>query len=264
MKPRLIALDIDGTLLAPRVAPDSLPDAAITEVIKAHISAGTVVVLATGRMYPGTARIARHLGIEHPLICQQGASIHALDGRLTASTPIDLALALAIAGYAHDAGLGLAWFNAERYLVTALNPAAEHFAAVSDVTAEVHSSPERSGVAPHGVDVISCVDHGPRIHRELGDRFGADAQLLDFGTVTAAYAPVATKGQSVAALAESLGIAAGASVAIGDSANDASMLSWAGLGATPEHCDSYARAAADRVLEGQGTAGVTRLLEQLL
>ena len=79
---RLIALDIDGTLIPPGGGHVALPDAAITSAIADLNRAGVVVVLASGRMYPGTARIARHLGLTTPLICQQGASIHAPDGAI--------------------------------------------------------------------------------------------------------------------------------------------------------------------------------------
>ena len=68
MSVRLIALDIDGTLLNPGVKHTALPDAQITNTIGALMAAGVTVVLATGRMYPGTVRIAHHLGISHPLI----------------------------------------------------------------------------------------------------------------------------------------------------------------------------------------------------
>ena len=76
MTVRMVALDIDGTLLAPGVSVDELPDEHITAVIEALHKAGIIVVLATGRMYPGAAYVAQHLGIDLPLICQQGASVH--------------------------------------------------------------------------------------------------------------------------------------------------------------------------------------------
>ena len=60
----LVALDIDGTLLDPGVAVDALPGPAICEAVEALHQAGIVVVLSTGRMYPGTAYIAKHLGIQ--------------------------------------------------------------------------------------------------------------------------------------------------------------------------------------------------------
>ena len=61
---KLIALDIDGTLLVPGVAPDALPEEGIVEAVAALRAKGVIVMLATGRMYPGTAPIANHLGLD--------------------------------------------------------------------------------------------------------------------------------------------------------------------------------------------------------
>src|SRR5690606_18620300 len=78
MTTRLIALDIDGTIVHPH-SPGALPSARVTRAIRALGDAGVAVVLASGRMLPGTTSIARHLGLETPLICQQGCSVHAAD-----------------------------------------------------------------------------------------------------------------------------------------------------------------------------------------
>lgn len=264
MTPRLIALDVDGTLIEPGAPHTALPGERIRQAIAAQIAAGVVVVLATGRMYPGTVRVAEYLGIEQPLICQQGASVHALDGSLREQLLLDPDIAQHMAAFGRSNGWPIAWFNSTRYLATERNPVTEFFAGVSAVEFELHPAPEQSGLAPTGVDIISDESAASGIHGELERRFGDQIHLLDFRRVTAAQHPNATKGQSVRRLAESLGIEAAATVAIGDSANDASMLSWAGLGAAPAHCDRHARAATDRVLDGEGVDGVAMLLESLL
>ena len=87
---------------------------------------------------------------------------------------------------------------------------------------------------------------------------------MNFPSVTAAYAPLATKGHALARLARERSIAQSAVLAIGDSVNDVSMLQWAGTGAVPGHCDGYAGAAADERLPGQGVAGVLEKLRSVL
>ena len=64
---KLVALDIDGTLLAPGVPHNAVPDDTVVGAVKALQARGIVVMLATGRMYPGTAPIANHLGIKNRL-----------------------------------------------------------------------------------------------------------------------------------------------------------------------------------------------------
>ena len=91
-----MSLDSDVTAMRKLVAeqPDALSDdlkatvarewtyAELSDAVARLVAAGVVVVLASGRMYPGTARIAHHLELDGPLICQQGASVHRADASL--------------------------------------------------------------------------------------------------------------------------------------------------------------------------------------
>lgn len=68
---KLIALDIDGTVLKKDLTISKELKSYIKEITKKNIK----VVLATGRMYKAAIHIARELGINTPLICYQGALI---------------------------------------------------------------------------------------------------------------------------------------------------------------------------------------------
>ncbi len=261
---KLIALDIDGTLLAPGVEHTAVPDPRMSAVIAGLIEADVAVVLATGRMFPGTSRIAAHLGVTQPLICQQGAATHALNGDVLHRCVLDQNIALDVVELARQDEWPYAWFDAERYLASTPNGASQHFADVSAVEIEYHDRPEDSGVIASGVDVISSLDHSTKIHNTLAQRYGDQIELLDFSFVTAVHSAQASKGQAVARLAQQLGIEQREVLAVGDSANDASMLNWAGHGAAPAHCDNYARNAADEVLAGDDVDGVVKLLGSVL
>jgi Cof subfamily protein (haloacid dehalogenase superfamily) len=264
MPARLIAFDIDGTLIPPGAGHDALPDAAITDAIARLVDAGVVVVLASGRMYPGTARIARHLGLESPLICQQGASVHRVDASLLHRFAIDADIADELVDYAREHGWPFAWFDAVRYLVSEPTDATDHYGRVSGVVPEYRTDPRAEGVVPTGIDIVSTEAHASAIHAELEARYRGRVTLLDFPSVTAAHAPQASKGNALALLASDFGIAQAHVLAIGDSVNDASMLRWAGRGVAMPHCDRYAREAADEILGGTGTSGLAPLLRSVL
>jgi Cof subfamily protein (haloacid dehalogenase superfamily) len=264
MHARLIALDIDGTLIPPGAGHVALPDADITDAVAGLRAAGVVVALASGRMFPGTARIARHFGLDTPLICQQGASVHLPDGSITHRFAIDPGIAHELVQFAQEEGWPYAWFDAVRYLASTPNAASDEYAKVSGITPEYHPAPHASGIAPTGIDVISTPEHATVIHRLLDARYGDAVHLLDFPSVTAAHAPEASKGNALALLAADLGIAQADVLAIGDSVNDVSMLRWAGHGAAPAHADRHARAAADEMLAGDGVTGVAALLRRVL
>ena len=261
---KLVALDIDGTLLAPGVPYDAVPDDSAVEAVAALKASGIVVMLATGRMYPGTAPIANHLGIEEPIICQQGASIHHPNGELRHAYSIDQDIALELYEFAVKHGYSLAWFDHERYLVTDMTPAAEFFAAVSGVKIEMHPRPHESGVKATGIDIVSNEQSSSDVHRMLEARYGSRVALLDFTTVTAIHEPRASKGNALAMIASDLGVEQSQVLAIGDGINDVSMLSWAGYSGTPAHGDAFAKDSAKEILEGEGVSGVVdRLLAVL-
>src|SRR5262245_4085675 len=169
---RLIALDIDGTLIPPGAGHEALPDAEITDAVAALVDAGVVVVLASGRMYPGTARIARHLRLESPLICQQGASVHRLDGSLLHRFAIDGDVAEQLVAYAVERDWPYAWFDAVRYLISRPNDACTEYGRVSGVEPEVRPDAHRAGVIPTGIDIISTAEHANGVHRYLHERYG--------------------------------------------------------------------------------------------
>ena len=129
---------------------------------------------------------------------------------------------------------------------------------------EHHPQPELSGVIATGVDIISTHADSTRIYADITKRYGDRATVLDFPSVTAIHAPQASKGKALQQLAAKLGTEQTDVLAIGDSVNDVSMLEWAGHGATPEHCDHYARAAADQILSGKNVDGVVKLLQIVL
>ena len=204
-------------------------------------------------MFPGTARVARHLGIRRPLICQQGASIHNEDGTLRHGYSIDAGIAHELLAYAREHDWPLAWFDSTRYLVTRHCEQAQSFADVSHIGMEINEEPEQSGVRATGIDIISSTERAAAVHEEIQARYGDRLSILDFPSVTAIHAPEASKGNALAQLADELGVAQADVLAIGDSVNDVSMLEWAGESAAPEHCDGYARRAAK-------TGGVVHLL----
>lgn len=264
MAVKLIALDIDGTIIPPaHYGHDHLPTPHLTQTIRRVAEAGVAIVLASGRMFPGTAKIAHHLGLPGPVICQQGCSVHLLDGTMTHEFPIEHRLATDVIQYAKGIGRDYEWFNPLRYIASAKTEATIQYGVVSGIEPEYRPDPENSGVIPTGVGVISTREAANGIHRQLVTRYGEALHVLDFPDVTVAVAPDANKGHSLSLLCADLGIDRHDVVAIGDSVNDASMLAWAGLGLAMPHSDAYALDAADDVLEDRDET-LASALERLI
>lgn len=262
---KLVALDIDGTIIPPaRYGHDHLPSERLRQAVARLTESGIAVVLASGRMFPGTAKIARHLGLTGPVICQQGCSVHLLDGTMTHEFPIDRKLATEVINYARELDRAYEWFNPLRYLASAESAATIEYGVVSGIEPEYRVDPENSGVVPTGVGIISSVDEANAIHRALVSQHGDALHVLDFPTVTVVVAPDANKGHSLALICADLGISREEVVAVGDSVNDASMLAWAGRGVAMAHADAYALAAAREVLMDDTDEALAGFLEGLV
>ena len=261
---KLVALDIDGTLIPPAQYGhvDMWPSARITAAVAGLRERGIVVVLASGRMFPGTAAIAHHLGLRTPVICQQGCSVHSLDGSTLHEFAIDRKAALDIVAYARECGHAYEWFNPLRYLVSSAGESAMQYGRVSGIEPEFVERPEHSNVVPTGVGIISAPTIAPEVHRALVATHGDTLHLLDFPDVTVAVAANANKGHALSLICTDLGIDRHDTIAIGDSVNDASMLLWAGRGLALAHSDRYALDAANEVLEAK-TDAVAEYLERL-
>lgn len=257
---KLVALDIDGTIVH---AHEDLPSPRITEAVARLTSVGIVVVLASGRMFPGTAKVARHLGITQPVICQQGCSVHLLTGETIHEFPIERPAALEICDYARSIDRAYEWFNPLRYIVSGESPATREYGRVSGIVPEYRTDPENSGVAPTGVGIISTREEANGIHGALVKRHGENVHMLDFPEVTVAVAPDANKGHALSLICADLGIERHETLAIGDSVNDAPMLAWAGRGIALAHSDRYALDAANEVL-ADGDGRLAEFLEQLV
>jgi Cof subfamily protein (haloacid dehalogenase superfamily) len=263
MAVRLVALDIDGTVIPPgNGGGDHTPPPAVREAVRKLTAAGIAVVLASGRMFPGTVRVARELHLVTPVVCQQGCSVHRIDGEMTHVFPIERRLASEIIAYAREIGRDYEWFNPLRYLASRPSEATRRYGEVSGIEPEYRPDPEYSGVIPTGVGIISDVASAGAIHRELSLRYGDRLHLLDFPEVTVAVAPEANKGHALSLLCADWGIDRHEVVAVGDSVNDAPMLAWAGLGVAMAHADAYARDAADLILD-PGEAGLASFLASL-
>ena len=82
---RLIALDLDGTVIGPDFRISDRTAAAIRDAV----SRGVHVSIATGRMASSAAVYAHHLGLTDPIIGHQGAVIRAMPSAPTAIDPAD-------------------------------------------------------------------------------------------------------------------------------------------------------------------------------
>jgi hypothetical protein len=236
---RLIALDLDGTLLD---SGGRIPDANLAAVTEA-VARGIRVAVATGRSYHFASLVTRHLPPEVVLILNNGAAVKHWDGAPILSRPLDRRTAAAVLTFAkpYRDDVGVVFDRQDgRHLVFERidfdHPARRaYFERNRQVVAEVR--PLESALDE---DPLALVFNGPmRRMRQLLGELEEFARGIPLELAVTEYAhrdytfidvmTVGTsKGRTLAHWAGSQAIPAAATLAIGDNYNDADMLEWAG------------------------------------
>lgn len=275
MTTRLLALDLDGTLLRP----DGGIDPRDLAAIRRARAAGVVVTIATGRLVAGALPTARELNVEVPLICADGAVV--VCGRTGArleSVGIDLGVAER-AMHTHAAH-GLAPFVLMHDEIHCDETGREHYDFVRVWTAQVTVHPRLADATawrrPDEVAMAVAIGAQARVaaaqvalDREHAEHIESVVFALrnprqDWALLSRPRG--ASKGLALERLAARLGVAREHVAAVGDWFNDVSMLTWAGRSFAMGHAPPGVRAAATDTLEAtaQTGGGVAEAVERWL
>ncbi len=256
---RLIATDLDGTLLQP----DGTVSPRARAALRAARARGLRIVLVTGRPPRGVRSLA--LGdYAEVAICANGALTYdpAAD-RLLEQRPIPAAvtrrlvcdLRQAAPGVVFAAEIGLAFRREPDY--PGGDPLDERDGAVEDAL-EFGARGVAKLLARHPEMVQKLLL--PLAVAVAGD----DAVVTRSGTeLLEISAAGVTKASTLAGFCASAGVAATEVVAIGDMVNDLSMLRWAGHAVAVASAHPDVLAATDEVIAGNDRDGVAEYLERL-
>lgn len=260
---RLIAIDLDGTLLNPegRVGQE---DAA---AVRRAVEAGVHVVLATARWHAAARRTALALGIDGPIISHNGALVRWRDGeRDLLHHTLDLDLSCAIAE-AVDAMQGDVYVtvNDITHLKSTRWRAGLQLAndmVFTDSVRACIAGPPTSFLVFGRENVQVLVERFREHHgRELNLAEGFSASFPNYLNVVHARAD---KGAALLAVCEALGVAQEEAAAIGDAAPDIAMFRVAGVAIAMGNAAPEVQAAATIVAPPNDRSGVAWALQKLL
>ncbi|MBO3087890.1 HAD family hydrolase [Cellulomonas dongxiuzhuiae] len=257
---RLVALDVDGTLMSY----DGVISDDVRTTVTALVDAGVHVVLATGRSAHSAVAVAQDLGLTHGwVVCSNGAVTARLDAdeengwTIAGSVTFDpgpalraIALELPDALYAvEDLGVG--------FRVSAPFPPGEMTGEVTVVAFDELAS------APATRVVIRAPQSTPEEFHAIVERVGLHEVTYAVGW--SAWLDLTPGGVSKASALEevrrALGVEPYETLAIGDGENDLEMLRWAARGVAMGHANDAVRGAADEVtgtIEDDGAVAVLR------
>jgi hydroxymethylpyrimidine pyrophosphatase-like HAD family hydrolase len=269
--PRLVATDVDGTLLDPTDQVSERTRAAVQRVV----AAGVPFVLVTGRPPRWIPPIVEQLGHAGPTVCANGAVLYdAATDRVSYSVTLDPMQLRDAAGMIATALPG-AKLAVELPAVSAVMNGADQFLAEPGYT---HPWPGGdSAEAPRDVllgrPAIKLLVRQPNassdlmaaaVRELLGAASGARLDVTystGYGLIEIS-APGVTKGTGLARLAGQLGVAPADVLALGDMPNDLSMLRWAGHGVAMANAHPAVLKAADEITAGNSEDGLAVILER--
>ena len=261
--PRLVATDIDGTL----IRSDRTLSRRTADVLDRISAAGTPVAIVTGRPVRWLPQLYDQMHEPLPAVCANGAVVYDPDtDSVLRTTPLDTDLLVDVArrlrdavpdvvlavevedgrGFAHESSWPL---HADDHTVRA----------ISD-PAELTSVPAVKLLARSGTQ------SDPDAFAELvSASLGTIAETThsSFSGLVEISAAGVTKAAGLAWLCEREGIEAADVLAFGDMPNDVPMLSWVGRAVAVGNAHPAVRAVADDVTLSNDEDGVAAYLEKV-
>jgi Cof subfamily protein (haloacid dehalogenase superfamily) len=260
---KLVVSDVDGTL----VDKDKKLTQPTIDAVKRLEAAGLGFTIISARPRSGMMPIANALEVDVPMGAFNGGTIFTRDGGVIAAHRIDRAVVEGIFALAEGLAVDRWVFAEDRWYASSNSGVhVEHERIASNqspfVTADFATFYDRA-------DKVTFVSDDPDLlaglRRKAIAKFGKVATIVQSQTyyldVTAVQA---NKGDGIAALAQALGVPLGATVAIGDQANDVAMFDRAALSIVMGQAPQAVKAKADRVTATNDEDGVAKAIDEII
>ncbi len=263
MRIRLLAIDLDGTLLThdKKITPET------TEAIKAAQDAGITVVLASGRIRPSMLPFAKTLGLDRgPMISGNGTHVLTSETEDLFRLYVSPEATSAIIEYAWAHKLHLNLYTPDRLFFLRDTPWGDVYRSRVE-----HVVPETLGESRPPLNYLKAMvvsepeaiaNHRTSILAHIGSPLiratESEAEYLEFMDARA------TKGSALAQLANSLGIARQETAAIGDYLNDLEMIQYAGLSGAVGNAHPTIKKIAKVVVSPNDLGGVSEFIHQIV
>ena len=246
-KVRLVAVDLDGTLLN-RGNKVSEGNAA---AVRDAVAAGVHIVIATSRWYLLAKRTADLLGITSPIICHNGAMIRSpIDGARLLQLDVPADAAVEIAAIADEGQYeSMATVDDTTHLLTRrpdIDPARLPHGMMRTKRLSDHVAGGVEAFLFFGQDACDGIRarSGDRYAGVLNLAYGYSATFPPYLNIVHAGAD---KGRALRLVCEHVGVPVAEALAIGDAAPDLPMMRAAGVGLAMGNAPDDVKAQADAV-----------------
>jgi Cof subfamily protein (haloacid dehalogenase superfamily) len=265
---RLIALDIDGTLIGEDQVIGDRTKATVAEATRRGIE----VALVTGRMATNAAPFAEALGLRGPIVGMQGAVIREMPepgsgrrGRLLRHRVIPTHTVEAIVRWCGENGLAPHFNCLESMVIARDDPHLDRYRKFTDVPMELVD--HIGEWLPRSVTKIVAVGEGEHAFEVLDaarTAFDGRASVtLSHPSYLEFLPPGVTKGEGIRWLARREKTPLEQCMAVGDQYNDLEMIAEVGHGVAMPTAPDPVKAVAEFVAPPVGEQGAAQMIERI-
>ncbi|SDH13943.1 hypothetical protein SAMN04487975_10356 [Planococcus glaciei] len=260
---KLVAIDLDGTLLTDdlMISPNTVT------AIQRAAEAGTIVTIATGRMFSSAKLIALQLNLNVPLITYQGALIKDVNEKqVVYERTVPPHIAQKLIEISRDKNLHLQLYQDDILYSAVENDKLIAYAEAVKVPYRIE--PDLIKLAEKGVTKLLFIEEPhvlDQLQGELQSLIGDSAHIAKskkhYLEITH---PEANKGNALLFLANMLGIERTEIIGIGDNYNDIELIAAAGLGVAMGNAVKEIKDLADYTTFSNNEEGVLHVLEKFV
>ncbi|ARK25560.1 phosphatase [Sporosarcina sp. P37] len=266
MKPHLIVLDLDGTLLTDEkvISPKTM------ESLRIAASQGHHVMIATGRPYRASEIYYRQLGLKTPIVNFNGAFVHhpTDSSWKTIHEPIALPVVNEVVEAMQDFPVKnivaevmddvYAQYHDERFLdiLNFGNP----LITAGDIRDSLKTDPTSLLIQADQPTVEPIRRHLEDLHAEVIDhrRWGAPFHIVEI------VRHGLNKAVGIDAVSKWMNVPKERIIAFGDEDNDLEMIDYAGTGVAMGNAIDRLKSIADEITDTNNEDGISRILEERL
>ncbi|ARF18270.1 Cof-type HAD-IIB family hydrolase [Sporosarcina ureae] len=266
MKPHLIVVDLDGTLLTD----EKVISAKTEQTLRTAVSQGHHVMIATGRPYRASEVYYQQLGLTTPIVNFNGAFVHHPTDRSWQT--IHETIALPIVNEVVDA---MQNFSVENIIAEVKDDVYTHYhderfleilnfgnplITAGDIRNSLKTDPTSLLIQADSVTVNPIRQHLEDLHAEVIDhrRWGAPFNIIEI------VRHGLNKAVGIDAVSKWMNVPQDRIIAFGDEDNDLEMIDYAGTGVAMGNAIDRLKSIADEITDTNNEDGISRILEERL
>ncbi len=268
MKYKLIAIDMDGTLLNSKnqISPRD------KEAIRRAGEKGLRIVLATGRILKSAKYYSEQLGLKSPIIASNGGIVIDEEGKILAQKPLDKESIIKLIELAEEEDLYFHLYNEEKfYAQDKVKEVLEFYnEGNEDLTIELElfdDIVEKLASRDFNMYKIIFIDEDIeklKSFRKLISDLDDINISSSWTNNIEANAKDVSKGGAIEELCKIFHIKPEEVLAIGDSENDLSMFKLAGLSVAMGNASDFVKSQADYTTDTNDKDGLAKAIEKFI